>query len=559
MNYFWQTLGPGQCVEISYAHILSPADMAIAFTKLGNPSFFSGVRDITTTLKDTVCRNEPTTLSVIDDPTLSWVWSPVSVLSTTTGTSTVLTTANPVTITATAFRGTCQAFSRQIQIYMDTSIRLNVNSRDTFLCRPNQPVRLNFNLTYDTLRNNIPKCDSYIVAPIIHSPAVLTAPTPVVLTDNQLSTCLPIGFPFKFFCNDYKNFYISSNGFISFTAGTGSGCCAGQVLPNAATPNNLIALAWEDLNPTLGGIILYQTLGIAPNRRLVVSFANVMHTGTLHPVSGQIILYETTNNIEVHLTSMPGPGTGNNAHTVGIENDAGTLGFAPAGFNGVIGWTATNLAWRFSTATRLGAPLPLTYTWSPTTGLSSTTIINPIATTPVTRTYRLCISNGYCVNVCDTIRIEVSPPITGTINASICSNQFYLFNGVNRNTAGSYLDTFVSYRGCDSVVTLNLTVRPVRTSTINATICSNQTYLFNGINRNTTGSYLDTFTAVNGCDSVVTLNLTVNPTRTGTINTTICSNQVYNFNGVNRNTTGSYLDTFMAVNGCDSVVTLNLQ
>jgi uncharacterized protein YceK len=63
---------------------------------------------------------------------------------------------------------------------------------------------------------------------------------------------------------------------------------------------------------------------------------------------------------------------------------------------------------------------------------------------------------------------------------------------------------------------------------------------------------------MNGCDSVVTLNLIVNPTRTGTINATICSNQTYNFNGVNRNTTGSYLDTFIAVNGCDSVVTLNL-
>jgi hypothetical protein len=103
-----------------------------------------------------------------------------------------------------------------------------------------------------------------------------------------------------------------------------------------------------------------------------------------------------------------------------------------------------------------------------------------------------------------------------------------------------------------------LTVNPTRTGTINATICSNQTYNFNGINRNTTGSYLDTFTAINGCDSVVTLNLIVNPTRTGTINATICSNQTYNFNGINRNTTGSYLDTFTAVNGCDSVVTLNL-
>jgi hypothetical protein len=51
----------------------------------------------------------------------------------------------------------------------------------------------------------------------------------------------------------------------------------------------------------------------------------------------------------------------------------------------------------------------------------------------------------------------------------------------------------------------------------------NQTYSFNGVNRNTTGAYLDTFTAINGCDSVVTLNLTVIPTRVGTINATICS------------------------------------
>ncbi|MEI6313209.1 MAG: gliding motility-associated C-terminal domain-containing protein, partial [Bacteroidota bacterium] len=157
-----------------------------------------------------------------------------------------------------------------------------------------------------------------------------------------------------------------------------------------------------------------------------------------------------------------------------------------------------------------------------------------------------------------TLNLTVNLTSTGTINTTICSNQYYLFNGVNRNTTGTYLDTFVNFRGCDSVVTLNLTVNPTSTGTINATICSNQTYLFNGVNRNTSGTYLDTIINSRGCDSFLTLNLTVNPTSTGTINATICSNQTYLFNGVNRNTTGAYLDTFVNFRGCDSVVTLNL-
>src|SRR6185295_15556380 len=96
----------------------------------------------------------------------------------------------------------------------------------------------------------------------------------------------------------------------------------------------------------------------------------------------------------------------------------------------------------------------------------------------------------------------------------------------------------------DSVVTLNLIVKPTSTGTVDATICSNETYLFNGISLNTTGSYIDTFINFTGCDSVVTLNLTVRPTSTGTVDATICSNETYLFNGVNLNTSGAYIDTF---------------
>jgi hypothetical protein len=84
-----------------------------------------------------------------------------------------------------------------------------------------------------------------------------------------------------------------------------------------------------------------------------------------------------------------------------------------------------------------------------------------------------------------------------------------LFNGINRTVAGSYLDTFTNYTGCDSIVTLNLTVRATSTGTINTSICSGQSYLFNGVNRTAAGTYLDTFTNSAGCDSIVTLNLTI--------------------------------------------------
>lgn len=194
---------------------------------------------------------------------------------------------------------------------------------------------------------------------------------------------------------------------------------------------------------------------------------------------------------------------------------------------------------------------PITYVWS-TGDTSSSIIVNPTTTT----TYYCTISNGITTSTDTTIvRVRTSSTI---INTSICSGQSYLFNGINRITAGSYLDTFTNYTGCDSIVTLNLTVRSTSTGTINRSICSGQSYLFNGVNRTAAGTYRDTFTNYTGCDSIVTLNLNVRSTSTGTINTSICSGQSYLFNGISRTTAGAYRDTFTNYTGCDSIVTLNL-
>ena len=157
-----------------------------------------------------------------------------------------------------------------------------------------------------------------------------------------------------------------------------------------------------------------------------------------------------------------------------------------------------------------------------------------------------------------TLNLTVNPTSAGSFNKTICSNQSYFFNGANRNVSGPYIDTLVNAKGCDSFLTLNLTVTNFFNTSFNQTICSNQSYLWNGISRTIPGAYLDTFTSVSGCDSIVTLNLIVHPTSSHSFNQTICANQTYFFNGFNRNISGAYIDTFSNSKGCDSIVTLNL-
>ena len=171
-----------------------------------------------------------------------------------------------------------------------------------------------------------------------YAPLTQSSPNFVTLSDDQLSGALPIGFSFLFYGNTYTSFYLSSNGFISFDAGAGSGCCTGQALPNATVPNNVIACAWEDLYPPAGGSISYSTIGTAPNRILVVQYSNIQHFSSGNPVTSQILLYESSNIIEIHTASMPSDG---GSHTMGIENASGTLATVVPGRNST-SWSVTN-------------------------------------------------------------------------------------------------------------------------------------------------------------------------------------------------------------------------
>jgi len=145
-------------------------------------------------------------------------------------------------------------------------------------------------------------------------------------------------------------------------------------------------------------------------------------------------------------------------------------------------------------------------------------------------------------------------------NTTDTQSACYSFDWIDGNTYTSdnntATHTFPSLNGCDSVVTLDLTITTVGTDTQLA--CDSLTWI-DGItytSDNNTATY--TLTNVDGCDSVVTLDLTVNYTTYYTDIIDACGTYTW-IDGITYsldNDTAIYILT--GVEGCDSVVTLNL-
>jgi len=176
-----------------------------------------------------------------------------------------------------------------------------------------------------------------------------------------------------------------------------------------------------------------------------------------------------------------------------------------------------------------------------------------------TGTYYDTLNNAHGCDSIITLNLTVTPPITTSLNASICSGRSYSFNGQQLTTSGTYTAHYTAAGGCDSTVTLTLQVGPYVIHTINASVCSGSSYSFNGRQLNSAGTYKDTLTAQGGCDSIITLQLSVTPPSTGSVHAAICSGGSYNFHGRQLTTAGNYNDTLTGSNGCDSILTLTLQ
>ncbi|GAB4420234.1 MAG: hypothetical protein OHK0039_33600 [Bacteroidia bacterium] len=119
--------------------------------------------------------------------------------------------------------------------------------------------------------------------------------------------------------------------------------------------------------------------------------------------------------------------------------------------------------------------------------------------------------------------LTLFPAYDQTLPVSICDGDTFVLGSQVLTTAGTYTEAFVSRDGCDSVVTIQLSFAPGFTQNETATICQGETYDFGGQTLTEAGVYNEIFTAANGCDSLVTLTLSVLQVPEAVVSTPISS------------------------------------
>lgn len=201
------------------------------------------------------------------------------------------------------------------------------------------------------------------------------------------------------------------------------------------------------------------------------------------------------------------------------------------------------------------------YFWDFGDGTTSTTQF-PSHTYTVGGTYtvRFILRDPQNCNPVDstTLTVTVGLRKTSTINRTICQGQSVTVGNQTFSTNGTFNVTFQTPGGCDSVVTLNLTVTNRIINNISREICQGQSIIVGNHTYIQTGNYSDTLRSNAGCDSVINLNLIVNPNKTADISRTICEGQSVTLGNQTFSTTGNFTVKIQSTKGCDSTINLTL-
>lgn len=192
---------------------------------------------------------------------------------------------------------------------------------------------------------------------------------------------------------------------------------------------------------------------------------------------------------------------------------------------------------------------------SPTTDFS-----NPISYEgePLDSSYngwylRYFAENGAGIVYSNVVNIAVWPNYETSFNLMACTH--YVWNGIDYDETGDYEQHFFSIHGCDSIVTMHLTIADIVMNEWWQQTCEGK-FIWNDITYSETGDYEQTFVSSDNCDSIVTLHLNVFDAYDIDTDSTVCGSFVWN--GTEYTQSGQYEQQFVSSGGCDSLVRMDL-
>tara|TARA_B100000809_G_scaffold266457_1_gene329274 strand:- start:8857 stop:12120 length:3264 start_codon:yes stop_codon:yes gene_type:complete len=202
--------------------------------------------------------------------------------------------------------------------------------------------------------------------------------------------------------------------------------------------------------------------------------------------------------------------------------------------------------------------LPFTYVWN--NGDSTST-----ADSLTAGNYQVIVTdNGGCKDTLDFVITNSGTTGLFTDTQTACGSYLWI-DGITYNTNNTTAQDTVfggAANGCDSIVTLDLTINNIGTSTDIQTACDSYLWI-DGITYTTNNtSAQDTVFggAASGCDSITMLNLTINTSVTSTDTQNACNTFTW-IDGITYTSNNMIAqDTIFggAASGCDSIINLNL-
>ena len=204
---------------------------------------------------------------------------------------------------------------------------------------------------------------------------------------------------------------------------------------------------------------------------------------------------------------------------------------------------ATTWAWDFGDGTTSNAQSPSHSYTNPGVYFVKLTIGNPSDCNP--------LDSG-------AITVVVLSGASNNITRTICEGDTVFFNGTPYVQGGNYEINIPRPGSCDSIVNLTLIVNPIKRTAIDTAICEGERVLIGNETFDKTGVYQVILITSLGCDSIVSLDLTVNPTTRSELSASVCEGAYYYLGSDSFNIEGSYPVFFTSSTGCDSVVTLQL-